>query len=217
MTESRPSGALWRKRCCRGDQRRSANGKRCNGKIVHSDGPSAKETMPVPEWDTTTNEFVVSGRLQENHTVNFSHVVSGTYLAVSLRLRLAEITSLMRSPVFDRLLQKEPQGAFQCSNLCVGVHHITSADGRERHNATEKKSVSHEGGLPMSHSKLAIIAVMLLSGFVLCPQGANAAKFCAQLRGATAVGHPDCSFSTLDACRARIKHRGGGHCYQLHA
>ena len=69
----------------------------------------------------------------------------------------------------------------------------------------------------MSHSKLAIIAVMLLSGFVLCPQGASAAKFCAQLRGATAAGHPDCSFSTLDACRARVIHRGGGHCYKLHA
>jgi hypothetical protein len=32
-----------------------------------------------------------------------------------------------------------------------------------------------------------------------------------------AVGHPDCSFSTLDACRARVRHRGGGHCYRLHA
>ena len=45
---------------------------------------------------------------------------------------------------------------------------------------------------------------------------ASAARFCAQLRGGTAVGHPDCSFSTLDACRARVRHRGGGHCYKLH-
>ena len=70
----------------------------------------------------------------------------------------------------------------------------------------------------MLRSKPALIAmVMLLSmGFVLCPQdSANAAKFCAQLRGAKAVGQPDCSFSTLDACRARVKHRGGGHCYKL--
>ena len=44
----------------------------------------------------------------------------------------------------------------------------------------------------------------------------NAAKFCAQLRGATATGAPDCSFSTLEACRARVRHRGGGHCYKLH-
>jgi hypothetical protein len=70
----------------------------------------------------------------------------------------------------------------------------------------------------MSSSRLALIATMTLlsMGFVLCPQGAaNAAKFCAQLRGATAQGHPDCSFSTLEACRARVRHRGGGHCYKL--
>jgi hypothetical protein len=71
----------------------------------------------------------------------------------------------------------------------------------------------------MSRSKLALIAMMLLStGFVLWPQHpANAAKFCMQLRGATSAGQPDCSFSTLDACRARVKHRGGGHCYKLAA
>src|SRR6516225_183758 len=63
-----------------------------------------------------------------------------------------------------------------------------------------------------------ITTMMLLSmGFVLYPQGsANAATYCAQLRGATAAGHPDCSFSTLDKCRARVRHRGGGHCYKSH-
>jgi len=41
-----------------------------------------------------------------------------------------------------------------------------------------------------------IAMMMLLSiGFVLYPQGsANAAKFCAELRGATPTGNPDCSF-----------------------
>jgi len=71
----------------------------------------------------------------------------------------------------------------------------------------------------MSGSTLAVIATMMLlsAGFVFYPQdSANAAKFCAQLRGATAKGHPDCSFSTLEACRARVRHRGGGHCYKLH-
>ncbi len=71
----------------------------------------------------------------------------------------------------------------------------------------------------MSSSRLAITAAMMLlsAGFVLYPEGpANAAKFCAQLRGSTAQGHPDCSFSTLEACRARVRHRGGGHCYKLH-
>ena len=71
----------------------------------------------------------------------------------------------------------------------------------------------------MSRSRLALVAAMLLSmGFVLYLHSpAEAAKYCAQLRGGTAVGHPDCSFATLDACRARVRHRGGGHCYRLHA
>ena len=66
-----------------------------------------------------------------------------------------------------------------------------------------------------------IATIMLISmGFVLYPQGsANAAKFCAELRGATARGHPDCSFSSLHACRAHVKAAaaggGGGHCYKL--
>jgi len=68
----------------------------------------------------------------------------------------------------------------------------------------------------MSRSRSAFIAMMTLFslGFVLCSP-ANAAKFCAQLRGAKAAGQPDCSFSTLDACRERVKHRGGGHCFKL--
>jgi hypothetical protein len=72
----------------------------------------------------------------------------------------------------------------------------------------------------MSSSKFAVwlfaTMTLLSMGFVLYPQDANAAKFCAQLRGTTATGHPDCSFSTLDACRARVRARGGGHCYRMH-
>lgn len=62
-----------------------------------------------------------------------------------------------------------------------------------------------------------ITTMMLLSiGFVLYPQGpANAAKFCAELRGATASGHPDCSFATLGDCRSHVRSGGGGHCYKL--
>lgn len=62
-----------------------------------------------------------------------------------------------------------------------------------------------------------IAAMMLLSiGFAFYPQSpANAAKFCAELRGSTPTGQPDCSFSTLDACRAHIRAGGGGHCYKL--
>src|SRR5215813_9526025 len=73
------------------------------------------------------------------------------------------------------------------------------------------------GRLTMSSSKLAVWLIATLKLFVLYPQGsANAATYCAQLRGATAEGHPDCSFSTLDKCRARVRHRGGGHCYRSH-
>jgi hypothetical protein len=62
-----------------------------------------------------------------------------------------------------------------------------------------------------------IVALMLLSiGFVLYPQGsANAAKYCAELRGATATGHPDCSYTSHSACRKAVRAGGGGHCYKL--
>jgi hypothetical protein len=74
----------------------------------------------------------------------------------------------------------------------------------------------------MSSSKLAVrlfaTITLLSTGFVLYPQdAANAAVYCAQLRGATAGGHPNCSFSTLDACRLRVRHLGGGHCYRIPA
>jgi hypothetical protein len=64
-----------------------------------------------------------------------------------------------------------------------------------------------------------LIATMILlsMGFVLYPQSANAAKYCAELRGATATGHPDCSFPTHKACRAHVRAGGGGHCYKLRA
>lgn len=69
----------------------------------------------------------------------------------------------------------------------------------------------------MSRSKSALVAMMTLLAMdlVLSSQDtASAATFCAQLRGAKAAGEPDCSFATLEACRARVKHRGGGHCYK---
>ena len=68
--------------------------------------------------------------------------------------------------------------------------------------------------------RLVAATTLLSMGFVLYPGGsANAAKFCAELVGATATGHPDCSFSSLHACRTHIKKAagggGGGHCYKL--
>jgi hypothetical protein len=65
-------------------------------------------------------------------------------------------------------------------------------------------------------ARLIAVMILLSIGFVFYPQdSANAAKFCAELRGATASGHPNCSFSTLHACRAHVRAGGGGHCYKL--
>ena len=83
---------------------------------------------------------------------------------------------------------------------------------RTAQNVTEKL-----GRLAMSRSALALVAAMLLSGFVFYPHDADAATFCAQLRGAKTAGHPDCSFSTMNQCRARVRHRGGGHCFKMRA
>jgi hypothetical protein len=87
--------------------------------------------------------------------------------------------------------------------------------------ATARRAVSEKNKeVQMWRQKLTVRLVttmMLLSlGFVLYPQGpANAAKFCAELRGATASGHPDCSFATLSDCRSHVRSGGGGHCYKL--
>jgi len=64
-----------------------------------------------------------------------------------------------------------------------------------------------------------IATMMLLSiGLVLYPQGpANAAKYCAQLRGATATGQPDCSYTSHRACRKAVRAGGGGHCFRMKA
>jgi len=58
-----------------------------------------------------------------------------------------------------------------------------------------------------------LVATMMLLSMGLV--SANAAKYCAELRGATATGHPDCSFSSHKACRAHVRAGGGGHCYKL--
>jgi hypothetical protein len=71
----------------------------------------------------------------------------------------------------------------------------------------------------MSKLIVTLVAAMvfLSAGFALYPlDPANAAKFCAKVVGTTSTGHPNCSFSTLDACRARVRHMGGGHCYRVH-
>jgi len=48
---------------------------------------------------------------------------------------------------------------------------------------------------------------------------ANAASaYCARFVGgaerATSGAHAHCDYATLDACRAAVRARGGGHCYK---
>ena len=72
-----------------------------------------------------------------------------------------------------------------------------------------------KGGRPMQKAALVILIVsvaIVSPAFAIAPV---AAKYCAQLRGA-AGEKPDCTFKTLQECRASLKGKGGGHCYRLH-
>jgi hypothetical protein len=113
---------------------------------------------------------------------------------------------------------------FGCSGLCVlllpAIAGVTRPFKLTKRELNFKKLETYRE-VVMSSSKLSVwfiaTTVLLSMSFVLYPQGsADAATYCAQLRGATAAGHSDCSFSTLDKCRARVRHRGGGHCYRSH-
>jgi len=64
----------------------------------------------------------------------------------------------------------------------------------------------------------AALVILIVSVAIVSPAFAFApvaAKYCAQLRGA-AGEKPDCTFKTLQECRAGLKGKGGGHCYRLH-
>jgi len=61
-----------------------------------------------------------------------------------------------------------------------------------------------------------IAAMMFLSmGVVLYPQSSASAAgtYCAQSTGTAGTG-PDCTFSSMKDCRASLKTKGGGRCYQ---
>ena len=57
-----------------------------------------------------------------------------------------------------------------------------------------------------------MVTILGMAAIFYGPAPANAATFCAQHVGA----HPerDCSFSTLEECRASIREQGGGRCYR---
>ncbi len=61
------------------------------------------------------------------------------------------------------------------------------------------------------------VTIAMALGFILCSMGsADAASYCASFVGGKekAGARSQCVFATLDACRAQVRHRGGGHCYR---
>ena len=62
---------------------------------------------------------------------------------------------------------------------------------------------------------VAAVALVLISFVLYAQQPANAAKFCAEMRGSTATGHANCSFASLAECRKHVRAGGGGHCFKL--
>ena len=58
-----------------------------------------------------------------------------------------------------------------------------------------------------------VFAIAIGLGANLAVSEANAAAYCARYVGATSDTHAHCGFATLEACRASVRARGGGHCY----
>ena len=61
------------------------------------------------------------------------------------------------------------------------------------------------------------IALATALGLLLSSvDAADAATYCASFVGGKekAGARSKCAFATLDACRANVKARGGGHCYK---
>jgi hypothetical protein len=61
------------------------------------------------------------------------------------------------------------------------------------------------------------ITLAMALGIILYSAGyANAATYCASFVGGKekAGARSQCAFATLGACRAHVRHRGGGHCYR---
>ncbi len=60
----------------------------------------------------------------------------------------------------------------------------------------------------------AALVIAIISTALVLGSGPTAANYCAQPRG-FAGAHAECTFNTLHECRASLKTKGGGHCYQF--
>jgi hypothetical protein len=61
------------------------------------------------------------------------------------------------------------------------------------------------------------MTIAMALGIILCSAGfADAATYCASFVGGKEKSgtRSKCVFASLDACRAHVRHRGGGHCYK---
>jgi hypothetical protein len=61
------------------------------------------------------------------------------------------------------------------------------------------------------------VAIAMALGIILGSAGyADAKIYCASFVGGKekAGARSQCVFASLDACRAHVRHRGGGHCYR---
>ncbi len=61
--------------------------------------------------------------------------------------------------------------------------------------------------------KAALVIAIISTALVLAIAPA-VANYCAQPRG-SAGAHAECTFNTLQDCRASLKAKGGGHCYKF--
>jgi hypothetical protein len=67
-------------------------------------------------------------------------------------------------------------------------------------------------------SRTLIVATILCIAAASTVTSADAAIYCARFVGGTermtSGVHAHCDFASLDACRAAVRERGGGHCYR---
>ena len=59
------------------------------------------------------------------------------------------------------------------------------------------------------------LVISIISTALMLAIAPTAAEYCAQPRGSAGAAHAECTFNTLHECRASLKAKGGGHCYQF--
>jgi hypothetical protein len=67
-------------------------------------------------------------------------------------------------------------------------------------------------------SKTLMVVAILSIGAAFTATSVDAAPYCARFVGGkermNSGAHAHCDFASLNACRAAVRERGGGHCYK---